>query len=33
MQCYGVLTLDAPADRLSVAIIEKHLGLKGRGML
>jgi uncharacterized protein (DUF58 family) len=29
----GVLTLDVPADRLSVAVIEKYLELKGRGML
>jgi uncharacterized protein (DUF58 family) len=29
----GVLTLDVPAHRLSVAVIEKYLELKGRGML
>jgi uncharacterized protein (DUF58 family) len=29
----GVLTLDVPADRLSMAVIEKYLELKGRGML
>lgn len=29
----GVLTLDVPADRLSVAVIEKYLELKGRGVL
>lgn len=29
----GVLTLDVPADRLSVALIEKYLELKGRGVL
>jgi uncharacterized protein (DUF58 family) len=27
----GVLTLDAPADKLSVAMIDKYLGLKSRG--
>lgn len=29
----GVLTLDVPADRLSVAVIERYLELKGRGVL
>ncbi len=29
----GVLILNVPADRLSVAVIEKYLELKGRGML
>ncbi|NWG22367.1 MAG: DUF58 domain-containing protein [Chloroflexi bacterium] len=33
LQRNGVLTLDVPADRLSVALIEKYLELKGRGML
>jgi uncharacterized protein (DUF58 family) len=29
----GVLTLDVPADQLSVAVINKYLELKGRGVL
>lgn len=29
----GVLTLDVPADKLSVAVINKYLELKGRGAL
>jgi uncharacterized protein (DUF58 family) len=29
----GVLTLDVPADKLSVALINKYLELKGRGVL
>ena len=29
----GVLTLDVPADKLSVSLINKYLELKGRGVL
>jgi uncharacterized protein (DUF58 family) len=29
----GVLTIDVPADQLSVAVINKYLELKGRGVL
>jgi uncharacterized protein (DUF58 family) len=29
----GVLTLDVPADKLSVAVIDKYLELKNRGAL
>src|SRR5262249_36377580 len=29
----GVLTLDVPADKLSVAVINKYLELKGRGAI
>jgi uncharacterized protein (DUF58 family) len=33
MQNSGVLTLDVPADQLSVSLINKYLELKGRGLL
>ncbi|GAB4118424.1 MAG: DUF58 domain-containing protein [Roseiflexaceae bacterium] len=33
LQNSGVLTLDVPADQLSVSLINKYLELKGRGML
>jgi uncharacterized protein (DUF58 family) len=33
LQRGGVLTLDVPADKLSVAVINKYLELKGRGAL
>jgi uncharacterized protein (DUF58 family) len=33
LQRSGVLTLDVPADQLSVSLINKYLELKGRGVL
>ncbi|NUM49146.1 MAG: DUF58 domain-containing protein [Anaerolineales bacterium] len=30
---HGVLTLDVPANQLSLAVIDRYLALKGRGML
>ncbi len=29
----GVLTLDVPADQLTISVINKYLELKGRGAL
>ena len=29
----GVLTLDVPADKLTVSVINKYLELKGRGAI
>jgi uncharacterized protein (DUF58 family) len=33
MQRAGVLTLDVPADRLGVSLINRYLELKGRGAI
>jgi uncharacterized protein (DUF58 family) len=33
LQRSGVLTLDVPADQLSVAVINRYLELKGRGAI